>query len=276
MTKKTAKPKAPDKSSEKTTRNGGGQVQSLVRGLSILECLAEAKGGMNLTEISDYLGLAPSTAHRLLNSLEQQGFVAQDQARGNWYIGVKAFSVGNAFLRSRDFVAIVRPFMHDLVAQTGETSNLAILDGGVPVFIAQVECSEMMRMVATLGSKAPVHASGVGKALLCQRREAEVEAIIAESGLPVLGPNTITSPEEFRAELKRIRQQGYSFDNEEQSVGLRCVASNIYNEHGEAVAAISISGPAPRITDERVPVLGRLLAETARAATEALGGRLPQ
>lgn len=276
MTKKSTKPKTPAKSSEKTTRNGGGQVQSLVRGLSILECLAEAKGGMNLTEIADHLGLPPSTAHRLLNSLEQLNFVAQDEARGNWYIGVKAFSVGNAFLRNRDFVAIVRPFMHDLVAQTGETSNLAILDGGVPVFIAQVECNEMMRMVATLGSNAPVHASGVGKALLSRQREAEVEAIIAESGLPALSPNTITSPEAFRTELQHIREQGYSFDNEEQSVGLRCVAANIYNEHGEAVAAISISGPAPRITDKRVPELGKLLVGTARAATEALGGSSPQ
>ncbi len=265
-----------DNAAGKSVRNGAGQVQSLVRGLTILECLSESKGGMNLTEIAEHVGLAPSTTHRLLNSLEQLDFVAQDEARGSWYIGVKAFSVGNAFLRNRDFVAIVRPFMHDLVAQTGETSNLAILDHGAPVFIAQVECGEMMRMVATLGGKAPVHASGVGKALLSRRRDSEVDAIIAANGLPALSPNTITGADALRAELLQIRQQGYAVDNEEQSIGLRCIAANIYNEHGEAVAAISISGPAPRVTDERVPELGALLAATARAATEALGGCVPE
>jgi IclR family acetate operon transcriptional repressor len=264
------------KTSSTTKSGSGSQVQSLVRGLRILEVLADSTAGLALTDLSDALELAPSTAHRLLSSLEQQGFVSQDQERGRWFIGVKAFAVGNGFLKTRDVVSCARPFMRELVAASGETSNLAILDHGDPVFIAQVECEEMMRMVANLGGRAPVHASGVGKAMLSSLSQGEVNRILRQRQLTRFNDNTLTTKAEFIDELRRIREQGYSFDNEEQSIGLRCIAANIYNEHAEAVAAVSISGPRSRITDERVPDLGQLLIQTANQITEAMGGIRPR
>ena len=252
-----------------------GQVQSLTRGLTLLETLAGSPVALNLTDISEKVGLPPSTVHRLLNTLLQQQFVAQDGERAEWSVGVKAFSVGNAYLKSRDFITAARPFMRELVAETGETSNLAILENGMPVFVAQIECDEMMRMVAKLGSHAPVHASGVGKAMLSVKPDNEIQALLGKPPYRQFTEKTYTTSEALLAELQRVRQQGFAVDNEEQSPGLRCVAANIYNEYGEAVAAISISGPVQRVTEVRVQVLGGIVRTKADAITHALGGTAP-
>ena len=252
-----------------------GQVQSLVRGLNILKSLAEHGKSMSLFEIADDVVLASSTAHRLLSSLEQQGFVIQDEQRGKWSIGIEAFNVGNGFLKTRDVIAIARPFMRELMEKTGETSNLGILNGFSSVLIAQVECKELMRMVATLGGRTPAHVSGIGKALLSEYSQKELKDHLFETKLSEITENTITNPTTFTAHLADIKQQGFSIDDEEQSIGLRCIAANIYNEHNEAIAAISISGPKVRLTDDRLNGLGNLLNTTASQITFALGGKAP-
>jgi len=143
---------------------GTGQVQSLSRALSLLEKIASADAGISLSVLAASVGLAASTTHRLLSTLEQHGFATLDAERGVWTIGVKAFTVGNAFLSNRDMVATARPFMRRLMEQSGESVNLAMLDRDEAVFLSQVECREMMRMMVALGGGAPLHASGAGKA----------------------------------------------------------------------------------------------------------------
>jgi IclR family transcriptional regulator, acetate operon repressor len=155
-----------NKKPKTTKQSSATQVQSLSRALLLLERLAASGMGMSLTEVAGSLGLAPSTAHRLLNSLRSHEFVDVDEAQGLWSIGVNAFSIGNAYLKKRDFIAQARPFMKRLVAETGETSNLAILEKSGVVYVGQVESPQTMRMVVSLGSRSPLHASGVGKALL--------------------------------------------------------------------------------------------------------------
>jgi IclR family acetate operon transcriptional repressor len=252
-----------------------GLTQSLVRGMALLERLAEADRGISLTDLAQQVGLAPSTTHRLLNTLEQKRFVHQDEELGLWFIGVKAFRVGNAFLYHRDFVAQSRPFLHRLMEQSGETANLAVLDSGEAVFLTQVECQEMMRMIVRLGSRAPLHASGVGKALLAALPEPEVSAILHKRGLTRFTASTIDTPAKLRAALNTIRSLGYAIDDEEHAVGLRCVAATVHDEYGEPLAAISLSGPKARIPDPRIPELGFLVARTAADITDSLGGRLP-
>lgn len=257
------------------TQTGGGQVQSLTRALTLLQRLSEADMGLTLSEIAGSVGLPVSTVHRLLNSMRQAEFVDYDEQQSLWSIGVNAFIIGNAYLKKRDFVAQARPFMKQLVAKTGETCNLAILEGDSHVFVAQVECTEVMRMVVQLGSRGAVHASGVGKMLLSALPEKDAMDIIRRTGLRAYTANTITSPSAFAKELALIRQRGYAIDDEEQTIGLRCVAANIYNEYGEAVAAISISGPAVRITNDRIPELSAAVMGTVNQITHAIGGRKP-
>lgn len=254
---------------------GSAQVQSLTRGLSILECLANAEGGLTLTDISNRTDLPPSTAHRLLSTLERGGYVYQSGELGRWYVGLASFTVGSSFLASRDWVAQSHPSMRRLMEQSGETANLAILDGTEAVFIDQVQCRETMRTIVRLGSRVPLHASGVGKALFAALPDEQIEAILKVKGLPRISENTITAPETMWASLRVIRQRGYSFDDEEHLVGTRCVASPIYDEHGEALGAISIAGPVSRLPDTRVRQLGTMVAHVAEDITSKVGGKWP-
>src|SRR4029453_15998844 len=155
---------------------GSTQVQSLTRGLSLLECLARAEGGLSLTDISHRVSLPPSTTHRLLSTLERGGYVYQAGDLGLWYVGLQAFTVGSSFLASREWVAQSHPYMRRLMEQSGETANLAILGGTAAVFISQVQCRETMRTIVKLGSRVPLHASGVGKAIFAALPDEQTHA----------------------------------------------------------------------------------------------------
>lgn len=251
------------------------QVQSLTRGLSLLEAVARAEGGLTLTDLAQRVQLAPSTAHRLLATLEKMGYVYQGGELGRWYIGLQAFTVGTSFLANRDFVAQSHPYMRRLMEQSGETANLGILDGTEAVFIDQVQCREMMRTIVKLGSRVPLHASGVGKAIFAALPDEQIDAILKVKGLPRITNNTITSPETMWASIRVIRQRGWSFDDEEHALSTRCVAAPVYNEHAEVLGAISLAGPCSRLPDERIKQLGTLVAHTAEELTHRLGGRWP-
>jgi IclR family acetate operon transcriptional repressor len=257
------------------SRAGDGRNQSLMRALTLLERLSEAPGGVSLTDLSQQLGMPAATVHRLLSTFEELDFVEQDAEQGLWFVGLKAFTVGNAFLNRRDFVASARPHMHHLVEQCGETVNLGVIDQGEVVFISQVESQEVMRMIVRLGSRSPIHASGVGKALLANMPEQRVASILQRRGLVRFTDHTIDNPASLRAELEQVRQQGYALDDEEHAVGLRCVAAPIFDENGQALAAISLSGPKARIVDSRLIELGNAIRQTAVEITQVLGGRIP-
>ncbi len=252
-----------------------GQVQSLTRGFSILEALAKSGGGLTLTDVAHRVQLPPSTTHRFLSTLERMGYVYQAGDLGLWYVGLQAFTVGTTFLANRDFVAQSHASMHRLMEQAGETANLAILDGTEAVFIAQVQCHEMMRTLVKLGSRVPLHASGVGKALFAALADEQIDAILKVRGLPRITENTIVVPETMWAALRVIRQRGYSFDDEEHARSTRCVGAAIYDEHAEPLGAISIAGPATRLADERIRQLGPIVAHIAEELTRHLGGRWP-
>jgi IclR family transcriptional regulator, acetate operon repressor len=252
-----------------------GQVQSLTRGFSILEALAKSGGGLTLTDVAHRVQLPPSTTHRFLSTLERMGYVYQAGDLGLWYVGLQAFTVGTTFLANRDFVAQSHASMHRLMEQAGETANLAILDGTEAVFIAQVQCHEMMRTLVKLGSRVPLHASGVGKALFAALADEQIDAILKVRGLPRITENTIVVPETMWAALRVIRQRGYSFDDEEHARSTRCVGAAIYDEHAEPLGAISIAGPSTRLADERIRQLGPIVAHIAEELTRHLGGRWP-
>ena len=256
-------------------RHVTGQVQSLTRGLNILEALAKTDGGITLTDLAHRVSLPPSTTHRLLSTLEKMGYVYQAGNLGLWYVGLHAFTVGAGFLANRDFVGESHAYMRRLMEQSGETANLAILDGTEAVFIAQVQCHEMMRILVKIGGRVPLHASGVGKALFAALPDEQIDAILKVKGLPRITAHTIVAPETMWAALKVIRHRGYSFDDEEHAPGTRCVAATIFDEHAEPLGAISLAGPASRLPDERIRQLGPAVAHTAEDLTHRLGGKWP-
>lgn len=253
----------------------GGQVQSLTRGLTLLELIADSHGSVALTELAQQAGLPNSTTHRLLSTMQQQGFVRQVGDLGLWTIGAHAFVVGSSFLQSRNLLALVHPVLRSLMEQSGETVNLAVLDlsDHQAVIIDQVQCTQLMRMSAPIGGKLPMHASGAGKAFLAHLGDEQVTALLHQKGLHYYTPKTLMSPQSLKENLELVRKAGFSFDDEEHALGLRCVAAPIYDEHGEAFAALSISGPIARMTDDRITELGALVIREARQVTLAYSGR---
>ena len=252
-----------------------GAVQSVDRAMLLLEALGEDEEGYRLTDLAIRTGLSPSTAHRLLTTLEKRRFVAFDQSDAMWHIGRQSFAIGSAFIRRRNFVAPALPFLRRLRDLTHETANLGVIDDGEVIVLTQVESREIMRAITRVGGRAPMAASGIGKAILATYSDDDVVAIIQRHGMKRLTPKSIARAGELRDALAVVRRDGYALDDEEFVTGLRCVAAVVYNDQAEALAAISVSGLAARVPEKRVPELGRLVRETARELTLALGGRLP-
>ena len=250
-------------------------MQSLLRALGILGVVAGASEGLTLAEIVKATRLAPSTAHRLLTTLQQGRHVQFDAAGARWSIGVQSFLVGSGFLNTRDIGRLCRPHLRGLVESTGETANLAIEDEGMAVYLVQIESRQTMRAITRPGGRVFMHSSSLGKAILAHLPLAEVDRVIAERGMKRFTPRTLTDARKLGAELKQIRKQGFAIDNEEYAPGLRCVAAPVFDEHGNPVAALSISGPTIRVTAERVPQLGRIVDKAADELTAEFGGRKP-
>ena len=181
----------------------GGQVQSLVRALAILNVLAEADDGASLTDIAQQVGIPVSTAHRLLTTLQQERYVRFDAERTLWSIGMQAFVVGNGFVRTRNLIQIARPHMRQLMLDSGETVNLGVEDRGEAIYLAQIECRQMMRALAAPGERVPLHCSGIGKALLAAMPESKRSSILQKHGMQRYTDMTIITPATLRDELAR-------------------------------------------------------------------------
>lgn len=259
----------------KPPREGGGQVQSLCRALSILNIIADDDHGMTMTDISQRAKLPLSTTHRLLTTLQHERYVRFDGDQSLWKMGVQAFIIGNAFVRSREIIATSRPFMAGLMEKSGETTNLAVADQGECIYLAQVECRQMMRVQAKPGSRVPIHSSAVGKAILAAMPEDKARKFIQMREFERATDKTVIDQAKLCREIEEVRAAGYARDDEEHCIGLRCVASVIYDEFGEPMAAVSLSGPMARVGDERFPVLGAMVTQTAAEITAAMGGKIP-
>ena len=249
-----------------------GRVQSVDRALTLLEVLGEDGSGQRLTDLARRTGLSLTTVHRLLTTLEQRRFVQFSAGSNLWYIGRQAYSVGSGFVRDRRFVAPALPFLRRLRALTRETANLGVVDNGEIILVNQIESREISRTISRVGGRTPMTASGMGKAILsCYSREG-VTVVVERYGMRKVTAQTICTREDLDCELGRVRQEGYSIDNAEFSPNLRCVAAPVFDSQQEVVCAISVSGLPSRMRPERMPMLGRLVSQTAADLTVALGG----
>jgi IclR family transcriptional regulator, acetate operon repressor len=258
---------------ESDIKDGG--VQSVDRALLLIETLAEDDDGYRLTDLAIRTGLSPSTIHRLLTTLEKRRFVQFDRDESTWHVGAQSFAVGATFARRRNFVTQAMPFLRRLRDETRETANLAAIDDGAMFVLTRLESREIMRSVTKVGGRVPMVASGLGKALLSTYSEEDVFAIIRREGMPRLTSKSIVRAGELCKSLHDIRQRGYSVDDEEAQIGLRCVSAVVYDDRSEPLAAISVSGKASRVPDDRLPVLGKFVQQVAGELTTALGGVMP-
>ncbi|MDP3962217.1 MAG: IclR family transcriptional regulator [Pseudorhodobacter sp.] len=245
-------------------------IQSLDRAIDLMNTLAEG-GAMTLSEVAARMAQSPATLYRILTTLQRRALVEADAKSQEWSIGPDAFRLGAAFLRRSSMVDRARPVMRHLMEMTGETSNLGIEKSDRVMFVCQVETEETIRAFFPLGTLSPLHASGIGKVMLSRASAARLDRLFKDGDLESFTRQTIVTRQAIGAELARIRQQGFAFDNEEKAEGMRCIAAPIVNFHGEAIAGISISGPSHRLTMAKVEAIGSLVRAAAEEVSRSLG-----
>jgi IclR family acetate operon transcriptional repressor len=231
-------------------------VRSLERAFELLEHLADAGGRLALTELAETSGLPMPTIYRLMRTLVNRGYVRQEPSK-RYALGPRLIHLGET--AERLLGSWARPSLAQLVDEVGETANMAVLEGDEVVYVAQVPSRHSMRMFTEVGRRVNPHCTGVGKALLAQLPDTAASDIIGRTGLPAHTPHTITDAAALLEELGKIRRRGYALDDEEQEIGVRCVAVPLTGT--PTLAAISISGPQGRlplnVIDDVVPIMRR-------------------
>ena len=256
---------------DKTTQN---TIKSLDRAMEVFEYLSEAQGKA-LTTLSSEMGQSPATVYRILITLEGRGLVEFEPIEQVWHIGPRAFIIGARFLRRTSLVDRARPIMRKLMEQTGETANLGIEQDGSVLFLSQVETHATIRAFFPPGTLSPMHASGIGKALLAQMSDERLASVMKARSMEAFTQFTITNPADLRTDLSDIRACGYSYDREEKNLGMRCIAAPVFDNNAEAIAGISVSGPTSRIDSDKLSDLAQSVMEAAKSLTSAIGGFAP-
>ena len=251
-----------------------GRVQSLVRAFGLLDLLAKHDDGLTLTELAKLGGLARSTAHRLLTTMDALRYVEFDPSSNRWMIGVRGFALGAAFVQSRDLGRLGRPIMRSLMIEANEVVNIAVSGSEGVRYVGQVRPIERRPSSGQPGTHSPMHTTASGKVLLAYRNSAELDALLRDMALTPRTHFSIVEKSRFVEELARIRDQGFAIDDEENVSGIRCVAAPVFDRHHRIRASLSISGSCGRLPDQRLHVLGRSLAAAARRMSEDIGAVL--
>ena len=220
--------------------------------------------GLSLSEIAARAASPSSTAYRMLTTLQSHGMVEFESSDQLWSIGVETYRMGAAFLRRRKLVDRARIVMQELMEKTGETANLGVAEDDCVVFVSQVETHQAIRAFFRPGTRSSFHASGIGKAVLAHLEPERVGAILRKAGLERFTENTLSDISALAHDLVRIKLRGWSVDDEERHPGMRCVAAAIFNEFGEPIGGVSVSGPTVRVTQERLAEIGPLVREARR------------
>ncbi|MCH1449481.1 MAG: IclR family transcriptional regulator [Litoricolaceae bacterium] len=247
-------------------------AKALDKGLSALRRIAESDG-ISLNDLSLDLEMPLATLHRLLLTLESHGFVRQSKSDATWSIGIEAFRVGSAFPRAAKLLSIARPVLKDLALKTGETANLGVIDQSEVIFIAQHETHHAIRAFFRPGSRSSWHSSGIGKVIVAFSDPLDRRSQLEKAPFEQFTQHTLVQVDELIQELKRIRNVGYAFDQEERFIGMRCIGAPVFNSNNQVVAGISISGPVARMSDDLIVQLAQETARHGEEISKQLGAR---
>jgi len=241
------------------------EIQALAKGLKILNLLEHSRNGMGTTEIARHLSIDKSSASRLLHTLANYGFVEQDENSARYLLGPQLLTLGQHLLNRITLRDHARPYLHELVDKTGECAHLAIQAQRQALYIDQAESTAALRVESEIGTLSPLHCTALGKVMLA----------FGDCHMPdELRPfthRTVTDPSTLEAQLTQTAKRGYAIDDEEYNYGVRCVAAPVYDHRGVLVGAIGISGPAGRVSLERIDEFGAVVKETADALSTRMG-----
>lgn len=247
-------------------------LKSLAKGLHVLRILAESKEPPALAELSRKAGTNNATVTRICNTLTQLGYVRRDSRRC-FHLTPKLLSLGYASMSNLGWRHVARHYLEGLAEQTGETVNMSVLQGKELMYLVRINnTGRIVPFDLQIGSRLPLHCTSMGKSLLAFTESSELEHILTDYELTPLTHRTITDEAELRAELERVREHGYSINDEELSSGLRSVAAPIKDPAGHSVAALNIAVPTKRVSREDMEQrLAPLAVQTATEIERALG-----
>lgn len=220
-------------------------VKSVIKAFDVLEVL-DKKQELGISELSEYLDLDKSTIHRLVTTLKEKGYVVQNPSNLKYSNGIKLFEMGNNVVERLGLRRQAQPFMEKLARMTGETVNLAIMDGKHIIYIDKIETPATIKVDLNIGKKLPIYCTGLGKAMLAFKEEEELEQLLKDETFIKHTSKTVENMEGLKKQLKEIKSKGYALDDEEFVEGLKCVAAPIKNYTGEVVAALSVAVPKYR------------------------------
>lgn len=256
------------------TTTANSSSKAVLRALSMLEAIAESDNGLTNSELSRRVAVPKSTASYLLHALETSGYLHRDEATNRYTLGLQVLHLSHAVLAHLDLRKVALPHLARFVETTGLPAHLAILERGRAVYIEKVEAEKsFVRMDTRVGKRVPVHTTAIGKVLVAPLPESALAEILQTHGMERLTPETIITPTRLNHELERVRRQGYAFDHEENSLGVRCLAAPVHNERGQVVAAVGTSGTLTQITETEMPQLIAHIQATGRAIGLDLGYR---
>lgn len=245
--------------------------QSLERGLRLMETVALNPAPLSLAEMTRRTGLHRSTAHHLLQTLVGLGYLRQDADTRGYQLAAKPFQLVGRLWSTQQLAEVAQPYLEALTRATDEGSSLAAWTNGRVRIVAKREADAPVRVVQDVGGERPIYCTAVGKALAAWLPPTEMRAALARTRMERLTPKTITTPKAFEAEMRRIRAAGYALDDEEQYVGLRCVAMPVFAYTGRIVAAMCVLGPRHRMTPQKVTAVRAPLAELSQKLSARLG-----
>lgn len=233
-----------------TKERSGDFIQSLERGLSVINSFARERRAQTLSEVAQQTGLTRATARRVLLTLAELGYVHQNSR--DFSLTPKVLDLGYSFLSSFRVVELAQLPMELLVEEVRESSSMSVLDGSEIVYVARVPTTRIMTIALALGSRLPAYPTSMGRVLLAGRSDAEIDEYISGATFERLTSHTVTDDDEFWRRLDEVRSEGYALVDQELEEGVRSIAAPITNGDGDVIAALNVSCHAARVTVSRM------------------------
>jgi len=238
--------------------------------LKILEVLHGNPSGLQLKDIARQTAINKSTAYRFLAHLQGEGYLYRDEA-GAYVIGPKLARMGSGMNFEEGLRKISRPVLQKLWTATGETVNLAILDGQQILYLAVIESSHTFRLASQVGARRPLYCTALGKAILSQLPDDEIDDLLKSVTYERFTPHTITQAGKLKKDLLKTRLRGYALDDEEAVLGARCIAAPVFDSNAKVIGGLSVSGPVTRISQEKIVPFAAILKKAAQSVSRRLG-----
>lgn len=257
-----------------SAKTDSNKSTTALRALKVLEILAGSQAPVSVASVAQGIHADRTTAYRMLMTLMEAGYVHRDAASRQYRLAYKVLSLGKFLRGSDDTAEVIKASLHDISEQTSETTHYSVLDGDESVLLYRAKGTQRVAVDFQIGDRSPLHCTSIGKVLLAFQDVRAVERAIAR-GLPRMASKTITAPDALRAELERVRAQGYAFDDLEFADDMRCVSVAVFENGGRLHGGISLSGPSSRYTQAKLRELRDCALKAARELSRRLGFEMP-